>query len=265
MTHEPLVWHYGLMAERWGTAISSAPELTYFEQAVARFGEPVLDVACGAGRLLLPLLQAGIDIDGCDISADMLAHCRRKAAAAGYRPTLVAQPMHTFTMPRCYRTIYICDSFGLSGSRENDLRALQRCYEHLNDEGVLLLNIQAEYTSPDAWAMWLGDNRAQLPQPWPEEGSRRMAADGSENIAYFRLADIDPLHQTYTREVRLEKWVAGQRVAAEEYALRGNMYLMPEVKLMLEVVGFRDIEVFGDYSDTAATADSEEINFVAVK
>jgi 2-polyprenyl-3-methyl-5-hydroxy-6-metoxy-1,4-benzoquinol methylase len=32
----------------------------------------VLDVACGSGRLLLPLLRAGIDIDGCDISGDML-------------------------------------------------------------------------------------------------------------------------------------------------------------------------------------------------
>src|SRR6266511_2418284 len=50
------------------------PELPFFQQAIARFGQPVLDLACGTGRLLVPLLYAGIDIDGCDISGDMLQH-----------------------------------------------------------------------------------------------------------------------------------------------------------------------------------------------
>lgn len=265
MSDKPAVWHYGLMAERWANYIQDAPEAPYFQQAIARFGEPVLDVACGAGRVLLPLLRAGIDIDGCDISGDMLHHCRQKAAVEGVSPHLVEQPMHAFAMSRQYRVIYICGSFGLAGSREHDLATLQRCYDHLAEGGALLFNIQAEYISADSWKTWLPAQRQKLPEPWPQAGSRRVAADGSENIAYFRLVDVDPLEQSYTREVRLEKKVSGKIVAVEEYTLRGNMYLKNEVLFMLQMAGFREIAVYGDYTDAVATADHEEINFVAIK
>ncbi|MEZ4712666.1 MAG: class I SAM-dependent methyltransferase [Caldilineaceae bacterium] len=265
MSDNPIVWHYGLMAERWANYIQDAPEAPYFQQAIARFGEPVLDVACGTGRVLLPLLRAGIDIDGCDISGDMLHHCRQKAAAEGFSPQLVEQPMHAFAMDRQYSTIYICGSFGLAGSRERDLAALQCCYEHLAEGGALLFNIQAEYTSAENWEIWLPEQRQKLPELWPQAGSRRVAADGTENIAYFRLVDVDPLEQSYTREVRLEKKIAGKIVAVEEYTLRGNMYLKNEVRLILQVAGFREIAVYGDYTDMPATASHAELNFVAIK
>ena len=42
-------------------------------------GGPVLEVACGTGRVYLPLLQAGVDVDGFDLLPAMLAELRRKA------------------------------------------------------------------------------------------------------------------------------------------------------------------------------------------
>ena len=245
-------------------AIVKAREAGFFLKAIQRFGQPALDVGCGTGRVLLPLLQAGIDIDGCDISADMLSHCRRKAAGLGFNPNLSAQPMHAFDLPRTYKTIYICGSFDLGGTRENDLGTLRRCYAHLEVGGALLLNIQAEYTSPEAWALWLSENRKALPQPWPEATPRR-ASDGSEHTGRFRTIDVDPLEQTYTRQVQLEKRSDGVLVASEEYTLRGNTYFKPELLLMLQVAGFSEITVTGDYTDAPATADSEEIVFTAMK
>ena len=41
-------------------------------------GQPALDAGCGAG-LLVPWLRAGIDVDGCDVSADMIERCRERA------------------------------------------------------------------------------------------------------------------------------------------------------------------------------------------
>jgi SAM-dependent methyltransferase len=135
MNEEPVIWHYGLMAERWAESDDDIPELPFCLKQIARFGQPVLDLACGTGRLLLPLLRAGIDVDGCDLSDDMLYHCRKKAARERFNPNLYRQPMHAFDLPRRYKTIYLCDSFGLSGSRENDLETLRRCHAHLMDEG----------------------------------------------------------------------------------------------------------------------------------
>jgi 2-polyprenyl-3-methyl-5-hydroxy-6-metoxy-1,4-benzoquinol methylase len=75
-------------------------EIPYFQAAIERFGEPALDVGCGAGRLLRPYLRAGIDVDGCDVSADMIAVCREKAVSEGMNPNLYVQPMHALDLPR---------------------------------------------------------------------------------------------------------------------------------------------------------------------
>ena len=46
------------------------------------------------GRLLVPWLEAGYDVDGCDVSADMVARCRERATASGHDPFLAVQPLH---------------------------------------------------------------------------------------------------------------------------------------------------------------------------
>lgn len=213
----------------------------------------------------MPLLRAGIDIDGCDISQDMLHYCRSKAAREGFNPNLYNQSMHAFELLRKYKTIYICGSFGLAGSREKDLETLRHCYSHLEDGGALLLNIQAEYTSAESWNLWLPEYRQTMPQPWPNKGDGRVASDGSEHFAQFRIVHVDPLEQIYTRQVRLEKWSNGELVASEEYTLRGSIYFKNELLLMLKVAGFRETTVHGDYTDEPPTADHEELLFTAIR
>ena len=88
---------------------------------------------------------------------------------------------------RRYKTIYICGSFGLGGSREKDLETLRRCYAHLEDGGALLLDIQAEYMSAAAWNLWLPEQRQALPQPWPEKGGGRIASDAE--TAFRSISD----------------------------------------------------------------------------
>jgi SAM-dependent methyltransferase len=253
------------MAERWAEFNNEAREVPYFLGKIKQYGQPVLDLACGTGRVLLPLLHEGVDIDGCDISEDMLRFCRQKAQQAGFSPGFYQYSMHAFDIPRKYKLIYICDSFGLSGSRENDLETLKRCHTQLEDSGALIVNIQADYSDPDWWNMWLSEKHKSLPQPWPEKSNGRIGSDGSEHFAQFRLTAFDPLEQSYIREVRLEKWVEGKLDKAEEYTLRGNIYFKNELLLMLKVAGFHDITVCGDYKEEMATADQEELVFTAIK
>jgi hypothetical protein len=173
--------------------------------------------------------------------------------------------MHAFAIPRQYKLIYICGSFGLSGSRANDLATLKRCHSHLEEGGALVVNIQSDYNDPSWWGMWLPENRKSLPEPWPEKGIGRIASDGSEHFGQFRLVALDPLEQSYVREVRLEKWVEGKLDQTEEYTLHGNIYFKNELLLMLKVAGFRDITVCGDYKEESATADHEVLVFTAIK
>ena len=93
MPDTPKTWHYGLVAKWWAEFNEDGREIGYFQKYVER-GQPALDVACGTGRLLIPYLRAGLDVDGCDVSPDMIALCREKAEREGLSPTLFVQPMH---------------------------------------------------------------------------------------------------------------------------------------------------------------------------
>ena len=171
----PTTWHHGLMARWWAEFNHpQADELAYYGGAIERFGEPALDVACGTGRILLPLLEAGLDVDGVDVSDDMLAQARRMADSRGLVPSLFRQAMHELELPRRYRTVYICDSFGIGGGRHEALGALARVLRHLEPGGAIVFSHDLPYGDEESeWLRWLPGRAGDHPQPWPASGDRR--------------------------------------------------------------------------------------------
>ena len=160
----PQTWHYGLVAKWWAEFNEGGPEIDYFRRFIERDGQPALDVACGTGRLLLPYLRAGLDVDGCDVSEDMIALCRERAEREGLTPTLFVQSMHELDPPRSYRTIIVCGGFAVGSDRAHDLQALARFYEHLEPGGTLVLDNEVPYANTRQWSRWLRAERAELPR-----------------------------------------------------------------------------------------------------
>ncbi len=268
MDGQPQTWHYGLVAQYWAEFHVEGPEIAYYQKLIARHGQPALDVACGTGRLLLPYLRAGLDVDGCDISPDMLALCREKAGREGLSPRLYQQAMHELDLPRTYRTIFVCGSFGIGGSRQQDFLALQRFYQHLTPGGVLLLENHAPYGDRLGWQweLWLEEHRKKLsPDWWPEPGERQRASDGSEYEMRVRVAGLDPMNQRITLQTRIERWQDGKLAGEEEYTLDSNLYFKNELLMMLAQSGFAEIEVYGDFTEAPATAEHGILVFTARK
>jgi SAM-dependent methyltransferase len=263
---EPRTWHYGLVARWWAEFNEPDPdEFAFFRAFVERDGQPALDLACGTGRLLLPLLKDGFDVDGCDVSNDMLDLCRRQSERVGLAPRLYTQAMHALDLPRAYRTIFACGGFGLGGTREQDVAALRRCHRQLAPGGTLVFDHELPYAHATEWPYWLPEQHERLPQPWPSEGMRRRAADGDEIELRSRVAAFDPLAQTMTRQIRAALWRDGEVVAEEEHSLRENLYFRNEVVLLLAQAGFGEVSVQGAYTDAAATVDDTTVVFVARK
>ncbi len=268
MTDQPQTWHHGLMAQWWAEFNQdAATEVTYLRPLIEDDGQPALDLACGTGRVLLPLLDAGLDVDGCDLSADMLKGCRQRAAENGLSPALYAQAMHALDLPRRYRTIYICDSFGIGGHREQDAEALRRCHQHLAPGGRLVVNHYLPYFHASEWQYWLPEHRQQLPEPWFETGTgpRRRASNGDEYETMTRIAGLDPLLQRLTRETRVTLWRDGELVATEEGTLIENLYFLHELRALLTDAGFGDIAIYAAYTHAPATVDDRTVTFIARK
>ena len=97
--------------------------------------------------------RPGLDVDGCDISPDMLERCRERAEQEGLAPKLYAQAVHELDLPRSYRTIVFCGGFGLGGRREHDVEGLRRLYEHLEPGGTLVLDNEAPYADSHLWPL----------------------------------------------------------------------------------------------------------------
>jgi SAM-dependent methyltransferase len=262
----PETWHHGLVARWWAEFNEGGPEVDYFRTYVER-GEPALDVACGTGRLLIPYLQARLDVDGCDVSADMIELCRAKAERAGLSPTLFVQPMHALEAPRTYRTIFVCGGFGLGSTRAQDEEALRRFYAHLEPGGTLVLDNENPYSSGTLWRYWLDEERADLSRPWKtlEEADRRQGSDGAEYVLQSRVVDLDPLEQRVTYELRAGMWRNGVLVREEEHTLHLTMYFKNELLLLLERAGFTDVRVEADYRPEPPSRDSDFLVFIARK
>jgi SAM-dependent methyltransferase len=255
-------WHYGLIAEWWAEFATEGEEIEYFRRFITR-GQPALDAGCGTGRLLLPWLRDGLDVDDCDVSADMISLCRSQARREGLDPTLLVQPLHELAPPRTYATIVACGVFGLGSSRAEDHEALCRFRRCLEPEGTLVLDNEVPYSNALLWHQWTAEERKRLPGPWPQSGDRRRTEDGFELELRSRTLDVDPLDQTAVLEIRAEKRQDGRLVAAEERALAMRMYFRDELLLMLDRAGFRRVDVRGGYADEQPTADHEFLVYIA--
>ncbi len=266
MDERPQTWHYGLIARWWAEAGPPEPdELAYYRGAIEEFGQPALDLGCGSGRLLVPLLAAGLDVDGADISPDMLARAAERAAVGGFAPTLHAQAVHELDLPRRYRTIFACGVIGIGGTREQDRLGFRRVFAHLEPGGSFVIGHELPYEGLDAdrWARWLPGERGPLPREWPSEGDRRPTTDGDELELLVRLADFDPLWQRLAYEVRARLWSRGSVVTEEERRLTENLYFAQELVLMLEDAGFGEIRIEGRHTGAPAAPDDGSVIFVA--
>jgi SAM-dependent methyltransferase len=266
MDEQPQTWHYGLMARWWAEFNVAEPaELAYYRAAIEHSGQPALDLGCGAGRLLLPLLAAGLDVDGVDLSPDMLARAAALATAQGVVPTLRAQALHELDLPRLYRTIFACGVIGLGATRAQDRLAFRRAFDHLLPGGTFVFSHELPYAAADQirWQRWLPGQRIDIPRAWSSEGERRTTGDGDELELIDRLGAFDPLGQRMIFETRLRLWRDGIVVAKQEHHLVINLYFAQELVLMLENAGFVDIAIEGDYTGRPATGDDGNVVYVA--
>ncbi len=225
-------WHHGLVARWWAEFNHGGPEVEYFRPFVVE-GQPALDAGCGAGRLLLPWLRDGLDVDGCDVSPDMLAECRRLAAADGLEPTLYAQALHELELPRRYRTIVCCGTFGLGSTREQDAQALVRFHDHLEPGGLLVLDVEAT-----------GSVLEVEPQPARQDppAERLRGSDGAEYSLRGRIVEVDREARRVTRAIQAWQWRDGELVAEEEHFLTESSYEPEELVALLEQAGFAEVE-----------------------
>ena len=256
---EVTTWHFGLIARWWANFNVDGPEIEFFRPYVAA-GQPALDVGCGSGRLLVPWVVDGFDVDGVDASADMIGACREAAHKVGRDPALYVQPTHVLDLPRRYGAVIMCGSFGLGGSRVQDLEGLRRVRAHLQPGGVLALDYEIGEFDLERWSGWRARPADDTP---PGQEQRRLGADGFYYALRHRVTAVDLEAGCVTRELQAWQWQGSDLVCRETHALVANVYSSAEIVAMLANAGFVDVRVVGGYHGGEPTSSDEFLVFLA--
>ena len=231
----PTYEYHGLMAESWDLLrgdTSGWADRPFYLELIRRFGEPALDVGCGTGRLLLDYLAEGIEIDGVDVSPDMLAVCRAKASPLGLEPTLYEQAVEDLQLPRRYRTIIVpSSSIQLVIDPATAERAVARLAAHLEPEGVLAM----------PFMILEGD------ESWATEAVR---PDGAL-VRRTARSHYDPITQLEDTDDLYEVIVGSEVVAAERHLQKPatRSYTLDQARALYLQSGLELVRIVDEFSD----------------
>lgn len=238
--------YYGLVAQTWDLHRASAEswsDSTLYCELAERYGQPVLDLGCATGRILLPYLERGIDTDGVDNSPELLEICRQKAAARGLAPRLYEQSIVTLDLPRRYKTILGSSSvFQLITDEAQALQTLQRIFDHLEPGGAFVTSFSFEWREGDA-----------LESDWHLHFDVIRPSDGA-TIRSFSREWHEPQKRLWHAEQRFEVELGGEIVATEHHLFspEGRSYTQAQAIALFDAVGFVEIRALHEFTHEPA-------------
>ena len=248
-------WHHGLIARWWDEFNRDwrGSEIEYFKNVIQRSGQPALDVGCGTGRILVPCVEAGIEVHGTDISNEMIRLCRARLISLGLDAHLTVTPTHELNLGQSYRTVISCGVFGVGTTREEDLEGLRRIREHLTPSGCLIFDFYLPGENSTEWLSWSKQARPTLPSRWTKPDVRQ-SSEGDELVLQTRTIVFDPMEQYSVREIRVKQYEDQELVNCHQYRIRLNTYFKNEIQLMLKVTGYTRMEMFGGFGSAKPRA-----------
>ena len=215
-------------------------------------GGPLLDLACGTGRMALRLAALGYQVTGVDITPEMIAWARQKAAQQAVSIDLVVADARTFHLQKQFSFVYMLENaFQFFLTREDQEALFARVREHLLPEGCFLF--ETRNPSPR--------NLLEVRHPG---GDTYEIPDGG-HLVVIEQQHYDPITQIqhYTRHLTFYRPGSGPREKTLRVALR---YVFPqEMEALLFYNGFQVRACYGSWQQEPLTATSPAMIYVCQK
>jgi SAM-dependent methyltransferase len=238
--------------------VNRTHDVAFYAGAARKYGDPVLELGCGTGRITMAIAEAGYRVVGLDISEKMLERAAEKRNAlrreARERVHLVQGDMTQFDLKEKFRTIIIpFRPFQHLLETEQQMGCLKCARKHLAAEGHLIVDFFQ--TDPERMhdIKFLNES-ALLEYDLPD--GRHVAL--SERVAAFHRGqqrnDVEMIFRVTHADGRQERLVMA-------WTLR--YFFRYEVEHLLSRCGFHVEAVYGNFDGSGLGDISPEMIFVA--
>jgi SAM-dependent methyltransferase len=233
-------------------------DVAFYREAAREFGDPILELGCGTGRITMALAEAGKRVTGLDLSERMLERAVKKRAAyrveARERVHLVQGDMAGFDLGEKFRLIIIpFRPFQHLLEVRQQMDCLGCVRKHLAPGGRLILDV----FQTDAERIHDPVHMREMLVTEYKTADRREVRI-SERVAAFHRAeqrnDVEMIFSIRHPDGRQERLV---------FAWTLRYFFRYEVEHLLGRSGFQVTAEYGNFDRSPIRNDSPEMIFVA--
>jgi len=242
---ESLEDYLDTLAQYYDLSYPQTRDIDFFLRMAKRYKDPVLELGCGTGRLLLPLAKAGHRITGVDISSGMLGILKEKLSQEkGIKPdsvSLVQGDFRNFSSKEKFGFIYIAfNTFYHNLTQEDQEKTLWRASENLTDEGrlcIAVFNPNLEYITYS--------KQGALTHDFTYHDEKRGLT-----LTRFSVSTFRPFEQLLDVEFIYDVFEGGKRFERHLISFQLRYIFYNELRLLLKNCGLSIEEEYGDYDQS---------------
>jgi SAM-dependent methyltransferase len=219
---------------------------------------PILELGCGTGRVLLPLVEAGHTVTGIDISPALLRLASEKIGNTQHatRNTNHQADLRTFDLPTKDFAFAFCTSNTLMHltTQADQFAVLRNAYRHLRPGGLLLIDL----FSPDVARLHAVNGIMELADQWDDP------ATGAQVIKWS-VRTVDWAEQIQETLFIYEEILPDGTTRRTACPFPIRFLWRGEAELLLQSAGFTVEEVWGDFDGTPYNITSDHLILLAAK
>jgi ubiquinone/menaquinone biosynthesis C-methylase UbiE len=229
-------------------------DLLFYREMARRTGDPILELMCGTGRVLLPMAEEGLTLTGVDNSPAMLACARAKleAAEVNHQVTLVPGDVRTVELPTHHFTMAFVaiNSFMHLERIKDQFATLSTAHQALAPDGLLILDL----FNPDPLRLANEDNRLILERSYELDGRQVHKFVATESDLATQMSRVSYLYDETAGDGQMTR-------RTMQFTMR--WFYRYELEHLLARAGFMLRAVYGSYDLDDYTSESPRLIAVA--
>ena len=242
----------------------SGPDIDFYVEEARKAKGPVLEIACGTGRVAIPIARQKIMTFGIDASSKMLDKAREKLEREPELEkylTLVHADMRDFALDEKFGLIIIPNRSFLHMLTVGDQKkALVNIRNHLADDGRFILN----FFNPDL--NMIASQSASSPRNRIKR-SGQFTDERTGNLVYSWETGSHDAHRQIINVLNTYEEVDKEGVVIRRYhkPLKLRWIYRYEMQHLLELTGLEVEALYGWFDRREFDKDSREMIWVAKK